>query len=239
MRLDLAVAARFGLSRRKAREHISAGRVQVNRRRVAVASREVADGDQLMLIPETASSLVVLESHENWVAFDKPAGMPTQPARDRRHVSLEDLARAQYRSIYVVHRLDTPTSGVVLFARNREAAAALSGFFASGEMKKRYVAVAEGRIEREITIDTPVREKAAMTIVRPVRGSRYGTMVEVDILTGRTHQIRIHLASAGTPVAGDRRYGSTINAPRLMLHAWRLEHPEIGRIEAPIPPEFV
>ncbi|HEX6178352.1 MAG TPA: RluA family pseudouridine synthase [Thermoanaerobaculia bacterium] len=239
MRLDLAVAAKFGISRRKAREHISAGRVQVNRRRVAVSSREVAERDQITLIPEQTVSLKVLKEHEDWIAFDKPAGMPTQPARDRKHLSLEDLARSEYRSIYVVHRLDTPTSGVVIFARNRESAARLSELFASGEMKKTYLAVAEGAIERELKIETPVRDRAAATIVRPVRQSPYGTVVEVDILTGRTHQIRIHLASIGAPVAGDRRYGSTINAPRLMLHAWRLEHAGVGRIEAPIPPEFV
>ena len=239
MRLDHAVAAKFGISRRKAREHISAGRVQVNRRRVAIASREVTDGDQLTLIPEQTTTLRVLQEHDDWIAFDKPAGMATQPARDRAQVSLEDLARSAYRSIYVVHRLDTPTSGVVIFARSRESAARLSALFASGEIRKTYLAVSEGVIEREMKIETPVRDKAAATIVRPLRQSQFGTLVEVDILTGRTHQIRIHLASVGAPVAGDRRYGSTINAPRLMLHAWRLEHAGVGRIEAPIPPEFV
>ena len=239
MRLDLAVAAKFGISRRKAREQISAGRVQVNRRRVAVASREVTERDQLTLLPEQAIALRVLREDGDWIAFDKPAGIPTQPARDRKQTSLEDLARSQYRSIYVVHRLDTPTSGVVLFARNRESAARLSELFASGEMKKTYLAIAEGTIAAETRIETPVREKAAATIVRPLRASQFGTLVEVDILTGRTHQIRIHLASIGAPVAGDRRYGSTINAPRLMLHAWRLEHAGVGRIEAPVPPEFV
>jgi 23S rRNA-/tRNA-specific pseudouridylate synthase len=239
MRLDLAVASKFGISRRKAREHIAAGRVQVNRRRVAVASREVGAHDDLSLIAETAQKATVLRLHDGWIAFDKPAGMPTQPARDREQTSLEDLARAEYRTIYVVHRLDTPTSGVVVFARSREWAARLSGLFAGGGIRKIYLAVAEGHIERELSIDTPVREKPASTIVRPLRGATLGTLVEVEINTGRTHQIRVHLQSIGRPVAGDRRYGSTINAPRLMLHAWRLEHPEIGLVEAPIPPEFV
>ncbi|HEU4521651.1 MAG TPA: RNA pseudouridine synthase, partial [Thermoanaerobaculia bacterium] len=90
---------------------------------------------------------------------------------------------------------------------------------------------------REIT--TPIDGKPALTIVRPLRKVEHGTLVEIDLRTGRTHQIRIHLASIAHPVAGDRRYGSTINLPRLMLHAWRIEHAEIGAIEAPIPPEFV
>ena len=239
MRLDLAVAARFQVSRRKAREHIAAGRVQVNRRRVAVASRVVSERDEVTLIPEAAEKLRVLAMTSEWVAVDKPAGLPTQPARDRDRVSLEDLARAELRTIFVVHRLDTPTSGAVLFARTQKAAARLSALFASGEIRKTYVAVAEGRIERELTIATPVRGKEAMTLARPLRETALGTLAEIEIRTGRTHQIRVHLASIGHPVAGDRRYGSTINAPRLMLHAWRLEHAEIGRIEAPIPHEFV
>jgi len=90
-----------------------------------------------------------------------------------------------------------------------------------------------GRRTPEITIDEPIGGKEAITIVRP----RSSSLVEAEILTGRTHQIRIHLASIGHPVAGDRRYGGP-PAARLMLHAWRLEHEELGLIEAPLPPEM-
>ena len=239
MRLDQAVAAKFEISRRKAREAIADGRVQVNRRRVAVASREVEARDELTLLPANTDRPAVLGITDEWVAIDKPAGLATQPARDRAQVSLEEIVRAEYRTIYLIHRLDTPTSGVVLFARTRLAAASLSALFASGEIRKTYLAVAEGALSGETMIDTPVREKPATTIVRPVRKAEHGTLVEVDIRTGRTHQIRVHLASLGHPVAGDRRYGSTVNTPRLLLHAWRLEHGSIGLIESPIPPEFV
>ncbi|HUP44710.1 MAG TPA: RluA family pseudouridine synthase [Thermoanaerobaculia bacterium] len=238
MRLDQAIAARFEISRRKARQQIAAGRVLLNRRRVAVASREVSPSDELTLLPETAERLQILALTDDWVAVDKPAGLPTQPTRDRSDPSLEDLVRAQYRSIYLVHRLDRPTSGIVLFARTREAAAKLSSLFASGEIRKTYFAVAEGVLEQDETIDSPIGGKEARTVVRPIRKSDGGTLVEIDLLTGRTHQIRLHLASIGHPVAGDRRYGSTINTSRLMLHAWRLEHAELGTIESPIPPEF-
>ena len=90
-----------------------------------------------------------------------------------------------------------------------------------------------------MTIDSEIDGKAALTIVKPLRKAMLGTLVEVGIRTGRTHQIRIHLSSVGHPVAGDRRYGSTINAPRLMLHAFRLQHDEIGTIESPVPADFV
>jgi 23S rRNA-/tRNA-specific pseudouridylate synthase len=84
-----------------------------------------------------------------------------------------------------------------------------------------------------ITIDSPIDGKEAITIVRP-RGEN---VVEAEILTGRTHQIRIHLASIGCPIRGDRRYGGA-PAARLMLHAWKLEHEDLGTIEAPLPYDF-
>ncbi|HEX7191523.1 MAG TPA: RNA pseudouridine synthase [Thermoanaerobaculia bacterium] len=165
------------------------------------------------------------------MAINKPAGMPTQPPRDRATRSAEELLRAKYREIYLVHRIDTPTSGVVLFARTRQAAAELSNLFASGEMKKTYLAIVAGAIH-PMTIDTPIDGKEAVTIVRPCDG-----FVECEIETGRTHQIRIHLSSIGQPIAGDRRYGGP-PAPRLMLHAWKLEHASLGVLEAPIPIDF-
>jgi RluA family pseudouridine synthase len=235
LRLDQAIAKRFPeLSRRKARELIAGGRVLVNQRRVAIASREVADSDELAVLG-TTPHVPLISRTDDWLAVDKPAGMPTQPPRDRAEPSLEEILRAEYRTIYLVHRLDTPTSGVVLFARTREAAASLSHLFATGEMHKTYVAIVDPPITEERVIDTPIDGKDAVTTVRPVKGR----LVDVEIKTGRTHQIRRHLASIGHPVAGDRRYGPGAKASRLMLHAWRLEHASIGRLEAPIPDGFV
>ena len=232
MRLDQALAARFDLSRRKARELIAAGRVLVNQRSVRVASREVADDDELR-VAEELPRVALLAIADDWLAVDKPAGVPTQPPRDRAAISLEEILRIEYREIYLVHRLDTPTSGVVVFARNRAAAARLSALFASRAIRKTYLAVVAGEIHDEVTIDSPIDGKEAITIVRP----RGGSLVEAEILTGRTHQIRVHLASIGHPVAGDRRYGGP-PAARLMLHAWKLEHGELGLIEAPVPTEM-
>jgi RluA family pseudouridine synthase len=232
MRLDQALAARLTLSRRKARELIAAGRVLVNQRPVRVASREVADDDELR-VAEGLPPIALLAIADDWLAVDKPAGVPTQPPRDRAAISLEEILRIEYREIYLVHRLDTPTSGVVVFARNRAAAARLSALFASRAIRKTYLAVVAGEIHDKVTIDSPIDGKEAITIVRP----RGGNVVEAEILTGRTHQIRVHLASIGHAVAGDRRYGGP-PAARLMLHAWKLEHDELGLIEAPVPPEM-
>jgi 23S rRNA-/tRNA-specific pseudouridylate synthase len=231
MRLDQAVAERFKISRRKARELIADGRVLVNQRSVRVASREVAD-DELRIVDELPT-VPLLRITDDWLAVDKPAGLPTQPPRDRAAVSLEEILRVQYREIYLVHRLDTPTSGAVVFARNRAAAATLSELFASRAIRKTYVAVIGGTIEEQRRIESPIDGKEAITIVRP----RGGSVVEAEILTGRTHQIRVHLASIGHPIAGDRRYGGP-PAPRLMLHAWKLEHEELGAIVAAPPEAF-
>ncbi|HEV2721931.1 MAG TPA: RluA family pseudouridine synthase [Thermoanaerobaculia bacterium] len=231
MRLDQAVALRFAISRRKARERIAAGRVLVNQRLVRVASREVADDDELRIADELPA-VSILAIHEDWIAVDKPVGMPVQPPRDRSAISLEEILRVEYREIYLVHRLDTPTSGAVVFARNRAAAARLSALFASRAIRKTYLAVVDGTPSTQ-TIDSPIDGKEAITIVRP----REDGLVEAEILTGRTHQIRIHLASIGHAVLGDRRYGGP-PAPRLMLHAWKLEHGELGTVVAPPPAEF-
>jgi RluA family pseudouridine synthase len=240
MRLDQAVAARNPeISRRKARELIAQKRVFVNDRPVGVASREVGDADRITLALEALPEIEVLRETADWVAVNKPAGIPTQPARDRRQRSLEELLRIRYRTIHLVHRIDTQTSGVVVFARHPAAAARLSELFASREVRKVYLAVAEGTIDHELTIETPIGEKDAHTIVRPLRQLESATLVEAEILTGRTHQIRIHLKSIERPVAGDRRYGSTMPAPRMLLHAWKLGHAWFGgELVAPVPGDF-
>ncbi len=234
MRLDQAIAARNPeISRRQARQLIAERRVLVNERPVSIASREVGESDRIAIV-DTLPQLEILKVTDAFIAVNKPAGMPTQPTRDRKQRSLEELLRVQYRSIFLVHRLDTGTSGVVVFARTREAAAELSQLFAGRSMRKIYLARVEGAIESEVTIDSPIGGKDALTIVRPLGDG----LIEAEIGTGRTHQIRIHLASIGHPVIGDRRYGGK-SARRLMLHAWKLEHEAIGAIEAPPPVDLI
>jgi 23S rRNA-/tRNA-specific pseudouridylate synthase len=152
--------------------------------------------------------------------------------------SLEELLRLRFREIWLVHRLDTPTSGVVLFARSAEMAAKLSALFAAGEIRKTYLAVLEGDLTEERVVETPVQGKSARTAFRPQRSDGNTTLAEVVIESGRTHQIRIHAASIGHPVVGDKRYGSGASAKRLMLHAWKLEHESFGLLEAPPPTSF-
>ncbi len=245
MRLDQAIALRFPeLSRRKARALLSEHRVLVNERPVSVASREVTAADRIAILGGHPD-ISILNITDAWVAVNKPAGIAVQPGRDRTRRALDEILRVQLKrsglphAVYVVHRIDTGTSGVVLFARTQESAARLSELFASNAIRKTYVAILEGTVTREQVIETPIQEKSALTRIKPIHKSRHGTVVEIGIETGRTHQIRIHCASIGHPVVGDRRYGSAGNQPRMMLHAWRLEHAELGLIEAPLPADFL
>lgn len=239
MRLDQAVAARNpDISRRKARELIAAGRVLVNDRPLRVASREVSERDRIT-VSEEHPDIDVIRETADWVAVNKTAGVPTQPVRDRSRRSLEELLRVRYREIFLVHRIDTHTSGVVVFARNRRAAAELSELFASRAIEKTYLAVAEGAIEQDLAIETPIEGRSALTHVRPRKKLDGNTLVEAQILTGRMHQIRIHLQSIGHPVLGDLRYGATISAPRMLLHAWKLRHDYFeSELIAPLPADF-
>jgi len=238
MRLDQAIAARNpDISRRQARELIASRRVLVNERPVSIASRHVAAEDRIAIVDDVPEIAVIKES-DDWIAVDKPAGMPTQPTRDRKLRSLEELLRLRFGQIWLVHRLDTPTSGVVLFAKSSEAAAKLSAMFAAGEIRKTYLAILEGELIEERVVETPVQGKSAQTTFIPQRSDGTTTFAQVVIDTGRTHQIRIHAASIGHPVAGDRRYGSGSRVKRLMLHAWKLEHPSLDVLEAPAPTSF-
>ncbi|MBV8517187.1 MAG: RluA family pseudouridine synthase [Acidobacteria bacterium] len=238
MRLDQAVAARHPeISRRRARILIAEHRVLVNDRPVAVASREVSDRDRIAIVQDVPELAIVKETRD-WIAVDKPSGLATQPVRERNQRSLEELLRVRYGNVFVVHRIDTQTSGIVVFARHREAAAQLSQLFASRAIRKTYLAVVEGAIESELTIESPIGGKDAHTLVRPLRRLDDRTLVEAEIFTGRTHQIRIHLRSIERPVVGDRRYGSSMPAPRMLLHAWKLAHEEFGTLIAPVPGDF-
>jgi len=218
---------------------------------------------------------VILFEDESLLAVDKPAGRLVIPGRDTGERSLREELAAVHGPLWVVHRLDRGTSGVLLFARSAEAHRALNLAFDRGEPKKRYLALVRGEPPPERRIDLALaparrgrmrtarpgeaRAKRALTVVRlaeqlPARPWAGGPLALVEAFpeTGRTHQIRVHLAAAGFPLAIDPDYGEPGplfgpgGAPllaRTPLHAARLEiaHPARGRtlvIEAPWPADL-
>ena len=204
--------------------------------------------------PSVATPKVLFE--DDWIVVaDKPSGVLSQPSESTDdndpafdQIVLLALAAREGRRPYLrlVHRLDRHTSGVVLFGRTPEAMRPLSDAWASGEVERRYFAVVEGHAEFDVReVDWPIARdpahdwrfrtdpggRPAHTSIRVIDRLPAGfTFVECRLLTGRTHQLRVHLAALGHPVAGDGLYGGRRSAgiPRPLLHATALSLPHPG-----------
>jgi RluA family pseudouridine synthase len=187
------------------------------------------------------------------VAIDKPAGLNVIPGRDGSGPNARDLLRAQLgRDVWVVHRLDRDTSGVLLFALDAPTHRTLSMAFEGSEVKKRYLALVEGRVEGPLDLAVPLEAgrkgrmrvgpngKASRTLIEPLERFENATLIAAMPLTGRTHQIRVHLAHAGHPLLFDHQYRHTQQSAliaRTPLHAAALEWKDL-RVESPLPPDF-
>ena len=275
-RLDRFIAARGGISRGLARRALDAGGVFLDGRRCKVSGRVVREGQSVVVNLEeagragAASAALgrggILYADEYLVAVDKPPFVPAQPTLTTDRGALPELVSSLVDGpVTVVHRLDRETSGVTVLARTREAAAALSEAFRVGGPEKTYLALAarapslpDGTIDEPLGPDPhrPGRRRVAaggepavthcFTLRTGVSGA---SLVSCRPETGRTHQIRVHLAHAGAPLLGDPRYGGPrqvlgTSIPRVMLHARRLsiEHPATGvrlTFEAPVPEDFL
>jgi len=244
-----------GLSRRKARAVIDLGGVFVDKARVKVAGRPVRAGQHIEVniggaiertAPPLTPEIVFVDDHV--IVADKPAGLVTAPTPESDRGDLLDQLAASYGEVYLVHRLDLPTSGLLVFARTREANKRLGDAFVRHDVDREYRAVAIGAVAAQ-TIDRPVAGKRAVTTITVLEPLAGATLVSARLETGRTHQIRLHLAGLGHPVAGDHQHGGeasrtfTPRAPRLALHAGLLgfAHPATGervRFERPMPAEL-
>lgn len=243
---------RMGLSGRKAKALLDDRQVFVNGRRVWMARHPLAAGDRVEVIrpaaPERAArdeGIPVLWEDDDYVIVNKPVGLLAE-GRD----GVEGRAAAQGR-LWAVHRLDRDTTGCLLLTRRPEGRDAMIPVFVARTVDKLYHAIVAGRFPPHLSrIDEPLEGQPAVTHIRLMQRGPHASLLEVRIETGRTHQIRKHLAGAGHPVAGDREYaggGETIAelraVPRQLLHASRLAfpHPRDGHrvsAEAPWPEDF-
>ncbi|HLO65393.1 MAG TPA: RluA family pseudouridine synthase [Holophaga sp.] len=257
LRLDQLVASRTGLSRRKAREVLMLGGVQVARARVKVAGRIVKAGVEVRVSVDDAlgdppdMEIPILFEDDFILVVDKPAGLPSQgtQASDRHDLQALLQRRRPGQFLALQHRLDQGTSGVLVLAKHAQAH--LGSQFQARTLEKTYLARV-GRHLEPCTVDLPIgrirnasparfgctgdllEPRPSRTDFRPLGegelpGLVPGFFVVATPHTGRTHQIRVHLFHLGAPVWGDGLYHGPAG-DQLWLHAWRLviEHPVTG-----------
>jgi 23S rRNA pseudouridine1911/1915/1917 synthase len=218
-----------------------------------------------------ALPLEILFEDEDLVVVNKPAGMVVHPGAGNREHTLVNALLHHCRSLSgiggkerpgIVHRLDKETSGCLVVAKNDQTHRALSDQFAERTVEKIYLALVAGklrkiagvieekigrhRIHRQRMSVMSERGRAARTEYRVLRSSEQASLVECQLHSGRTHQIRVHLHHLGHPVWGDKIYAPKLAGkfPRQMLHAWKLgfRHPrtdEWKTFEAPLPNDFI
>lgn len=265
--LEFLLVALAPMNRTRVKQVLRSGRVLVNGAPATRHDHPVGPADQVSVArdapPPSAdrSGLVIVYEDAHLVVIDKPSGLlavATESEKtDTAFVRLSaHLAARNAGRPFVVHRLDRDTSGLLLFARTAEVRDQLQENWE--DVTKTYLAVlegvphpTEGTVENFLTEGRDLRVRASRHPggdakravsryrVREARG-RYA-LVEVELETGRKHQIRVHMAGLGCPVAGDKMYGAASDpARRLCLHAWRLafDHPftsERLELEAPLP----
>jgi len=270
VRLDRVLAQRLAISRAHARQLVLTGAVSLAGRTPQPDVR-LRKGDEIVVtwdggvLQATPRALPILHQDKDLVVVNKPSGIPVHPtSRHARGLTVVtallgtvSLAGGPPERPGVVHRLDAGTSGVLVLACSVSAHAELSRQFRMREVQKVYLArvagsveVGEGSIRGRLARDPkrPWRMEVAPTgreaytefVVRS--RSDDGSLLEVRPSTGRTHQIRVHLAAIGHPIQGDVLYGGP--GERLMLHAWRLgiRHPRSGawaEFVSPAPDEFI
>lgn len=274
-RLDRAVKAfRASCSWAEVRDLIARGKVAVDGAVVTDAARTVASGSEISIAvdrprlaePGAATPFDrrrVLHVDRDVVVVDKPPGLPSVPWGDETDALDRRLSALLGHPVRVVHRLDRDTSGALMFARTADAFSHLEHQLRRHTVHRRYLAVAHGTVGAATirtflaedrgdglrgSVGNPRVGKEAVTHVEPVESLRSATLVACRLETGRTHQIRIHLAERGHMLLGERAYvrehrGPILPAPRILLHAAELGfvHPTSGhdlRFVVPMPDDM-
>ncbi len=289
VRLDVALTRLCpDLSRARVQRLLEEGRVRLGGRAAKPAQRlRGGEALEVEIPPPEPSGLVaqalpltVLHEDRDLLVLDKAAGMVVHPARGSPHSTvvnalLHRLGSGAGARVGLVHRLDKETSGCLVVARTEEALAKLQAAFRAREVQKRYLALCHGRLAPVGRLETPYgrhprdrtrytsrgkHARRALTAwrVREAFGEA-ATLAEVELHTGRTHQIRVHLSESGHPLLADPTYGGRKREARLAadhparlaaeavgrlaLHAWKLSfaHPRTGKalqLEAPIPADL-
>ena len=268
-RLDVHLSTDFdpSISRSLWQKYINAGYVSVNQRVVTTPKFEVDETDEIAInLPEqeqTSAELPILYEDDDVIVVNKPSGLLTHAKGGlSTEPTVAEIIRPKTSFASdtdrpgIVHRLDRDTSGILIIAKNPDAAAHLQKQFAQRTTRKTYLAVTDGVPKLAAAkIDLPIGRnpsapstfridpngKPAQTTYRVLTATDNQALIELKPTTGRTHQLRVHMAYLNTPILDDRVYGKP-NASRLMLHAQKLEitlpSGERKIFEAATPEEF-
>lgn len=252
-------------SKNTLRSWIKEGRVQVDGRTiknpstVVLKDQEVSVGQRKKVIRPGIS---VLFEDRDLIVIDKPQGLLSVATAFEKGETVHALLKLHFhpRKVFVVHRLDQDTSGVMVFALNEETHEKLKELFQAHEIERAYIAIVEGQLSTPSGIwkshqyeDAQYRVhetfdakkgRIAITHFKTLNISKKYTLLQLTLETGRKNQIRVHCQSAGHPVVGDKKYGGRSNPiKRLCLHAHLLafKHPftkKYLKFESPVPEEF-
>ena len=269
VRLDIYLSTKFDttISRSLWQKYIKAGYVSVNNKVATTPKFEVDETDEIALnLPEkeqTDVDLPILYEDDDVIVVNKPSGLLTHAKgglSDEPTVAEIIRPKTSFATDTdrpgIVHRLDRDTSGLLIIAKNPESAAHLQRQFAERTAKKTYIAITDGKPKLNAAkIDLPIGRnpsapstfridpngKPAQTVYCVLAENDAQSLVKLKPTTGRTHQLRVHLAHLNTPILGDRVYGKSSDC-RMMLHAQKLEitlpSGERKVFEAAIPNEF-
>ena len=250
----------LGFNIREAKRAIDRGRVSINGKRVTEKSFRGSGILKCIVFEPNGYGLKPIFETSHFAVFDKPSGVAIHPKKLANTKSLLDDVRKLYGSnANLVHRLDKETSGLVIASKNKFSESILKQMFQNKEVQKKYLALVKGHLEKTLTIKKPIATnkdeeikvkvlihpegKESVTIIKPIKKIGENTLVECIPLTGRQHQIRVHLYSIGHPIVGDPLYGvdnefadrylnklitpkeriKKTGALRLMLHAYKIE----------------
>jgi len=219
------LAEQLQISGKRAKELIDRGLVYVADRKVKIARAIMSDDTKFRV--ELPSKVDKIYEDNDILVVNKPAFLDVYEIE------------AMFNNAKLIHRLDRETTGVLLLAKNEDFLKKAVESFRNRKVIKRYIAWVEGVVYEDIIINSPIwsvnrggkivskidakRGKEAITIVKPnmVQGKK--SKVDLEIKTGRTHQIRLHLSSVGHPIVGDEQYGSVTQSKRILLHASEIE----------------
>jgi len=218
------LALQKGISNKKAKDLIDRGLVYVEDKKVKIARADIHT--ETFFRVEYPADIEILYQDDDILAINKPAQVDSYDIQDA-------IDGAE-----LLHRLDRDTSGVLLLGKNRAFIDMAIKEFKARRVEKHYVAWIEGVLYEKVEINEPIftvkkgkafslidplRGKPAHTIVKPEELQGKKSKVHIEISTGRTHQIRVHLAHIGHPIVGDEQYGSRTQAKRVLLHSAKMK----------------